>query len=62
MFWTYGVAYPRLVAPRLAQELQDDPAAAKRHARARLCSRWGLWGGMALSSLAMAWSLWHYRA
>jgi hypothetical protein len=63
MGWTYGVALPRVIAPRLAAELQEDPVgAAKRHARQRLCSRWGLWGGMALSALAMAWSLWQYRA
>lgn len=62
MAWTYGVALPRLIAPRLEAELREDPAgAAKRHARQRLCSRWGLWGGMTLSALAMAWSFWHYH-
>ncbi|MBF5045202.1 sigma-70 family RNA polymerase sigma factor [Aggregicoccus sp. 17bor-14] len=61
MGWTYGVAFPRLVAPRLEAELREDPEGAPaRHARARLCSRWGLWGGMALATMAMAWSLWHY--
>ena len=61
MGWTYGVALPRLIAPRLEAELREDPEGAPaRHARARLCSRWGLWGGMALATMAMAWSLWHY--
>lgn len=52
-------AYPRLVAPRLARELRQDPEAQKRHARRRLRSRWGLWGGLMLSALVMACSLWH---
>jgi RNA polymerase sigma factor (sigma-70 family) len=57
--YLYRVRLPRVVAPILAAEREDDPAAALRHRREAIRSWFGFIAGFAAGSAALVWGILH---